>query len=1117
MPEENAEELFHRGNALYRDGDLAGAAECYRRALRIDPSFAAANFNLGCTLDILSGPAEALPQFEKACALRPEWFEAHQNYAFALARVGRMPEAVAELQLAADIKPADAGIHNNLGLALSELGRGEEAFTQFQEAIQLNPLYPEAHNNLAVLFERYGRTSEAVESCRQALKIHSQYPEALNNLGNALKSQGKHAEAIRQYREALRLRPDYSEAESSLLFSLCYPADIPEEQVVEEHLAFGARHSFPISLHENDRSPDRALNIGYVSADFRSHAVARFIEPVLRHHDRSRFRIFCYSNVSVPDSKSMSIAALADHFVNIAGLPDEAVAAMTRRDGIDILVDLSGHTAGNRLLLFARKPAPLQVTWLGYPHTTGLRSIDYRITDAVTDPPRESEFCYAEQLLRLPRNFSCFEPPAEASEAGKLPLLSNGYLTFGSFNNPAKITDMTVALWGAVLQAVPGSRLLVKGYSLADPGTRHLLLERFKGHGIAADRLELHGNTPSYRDHLALYGRVDIALDTFPYNGTTTTCEALWMGVPVVTLMGGTHRSRVGASLLRNVGLEGLVAHDAPSYREAAAALASDTERLEELRRSLRQTMAASPLTDGAGFTRDLEGAFREIWQRWCDFAAPPVGVGTGSSSGDHEAAGNRFLQQGGLDDALRSFVQALKSGSDRSALGGMQAALDRMMAADLTRAVNLDAARLSAGELPVNDGRIKNETLAETAAVLAALGFVTPADLACRYLLDRGYQSGRLSRTLAEVALSIGQAAAAASHFQDAIGMGEDSIATRIGLTKATALAQLKRERPRPDRFLLIKAWGYGFWSDVNHVLGQLLLAEMTGRIPVVHWGGNSLFSDDPAADAFVSFFQPLNSTTFEELAARCRSFYPPKWNAPNLNVPRLNQMDGAWSRYSSLHTLEREEDVVVSDFHYAVNDLAPWIAPGHRLHGMSTDELYLYLFRRYLKVRPSIAEKVEVFYRERMAGKAHLALHIRGGDKEGEDRNLAKLNSLYHAEIERQLQRMPQARLLLLTDDRNILASYLNRYGDRVLHTGATRTDSGQGVHYQNHASRYRLGEEVLIDALLACRCEGFIGNGLSNVSCAIAQMKPWGPGTMTLLGARLDRLRQITLYRS
>jgi predicted O-linked N-acetylglucosamine transferase (SPINDLY family) len=1131
---ETAQQLFERGNILYGTGDQAAAADYYHRALQIDPELSAASYNLGCALDSLAGPAQALPHFQTAAARRPDWWQARSNLGFALARLGRMAEAAVELTAAAALNPGDAGLRNNLGLALTALGRGEEAHASFLEAIRLDPGYPEAHSNLAVLFERYGRTTESIFSSMEALRLRPDYPEAHHNLANAFKSQGRHDEALTHYREALRLKPDYPEAHSALLFTLCYPAALSPEQLFAEHAAFGAAHSFPAAPHDNDPDPQRALRIGYISADLRDHAVARFIEPVLKHHDRSRFLICCYSNVSVPDATSTRLMGLAGRFVNLAGMPDHEAAALIRRDRIDILVDLSGHTAGNRLTLFARKPAPVQVTWLGYPQTTGLNAMDYRITDAVSDPPGESERFHTERLLRLPDTFSCFAPPAEAPPVGVLPALSRSAISFGSFNNPAKITQETVELWAGALRLVTGSRMLIKGYALADAGSRARLLGLFEAQGIDAGRLELRGNTAGYREHLQLYGAVDIALDCYPYNGTTTTCEALWMGVPVVTLAGRSHRSRVGAALLQSVGLSSLVADSPQNFPGLAAALAQDLERLARLRGALRQRMAGSPLTDGAGFTGHLEAAYRAIWQNWCAKAQenPPghqhdqlnpadrsdqPNQQPPASAADHAAQAARFLQAGKLNTALGSYLAALRADpSCGEAFPGIEATLNRQLAADFSAACGRDAARLGLAARAPQEEVIQDGTLEQAAAALLTLGFLTPAELACRYLLDLGHRSMLLSRTLAEIALALDAPALATGHLQDAIAMGDGRL-TVVRLLKARESA---RHQPKPkggERFLLIKAWGYGFWSDVNHLLGQCLVAELTGRTPVVHWGGNSLFTDDPEANAFEYFFEPVSAASQRDLAAQCRSFYPPKWHAGNLAQHAVDQMEGPGSRFSSLYALERREDAVVSDFHYAVHDLVPWIAPGHPLHGMTTDQVYLHLFRRYLKVKPAIAARTESFYRDFMAGGDQLALHVRGGDKGGEDPNLAQLNSLYPAEIERHLREHPHAGLFLITDDAEILSSYRRRYGDRLIHTVATRTSTGQGVHYQTQASRRLLGEEVLVDALLAARCRHFIGNGLSNVSCAVAQMKPWPAGSCLLLGARLDRLRQLTLFRS
>jgi protein O-GlcNAc transferase len=333
--------------------------------------------------------------------------------------------------------------------------------------------------------------------------------------------------------------------------------------------------------------------------------------------------VFCYAEVRAPDARTERFKGYADHWVSTVGMPDEAVAECIRRDGIDVLMDVAGHTANNRLPVFARKPAPVQMTWLGYPNTTGLQTIDYRLVDAVTDPEGEADALASEALVRLPGGFLCYDAPNDAPLPGPPPSLTTGVVTFGSFNNPAKMSASTLDAWAKLLTRIPLAHLLLKGKPFTDAAARALYLDRLDERGVAPERIELVGWLPD-EDHLAHYGRVDVALDPFPYNGTTTTCEALWMGVPVVTLRGDRHVGRVGASLLTQIGMSNLIADSVEAYVETAVALAGDPARLSELRHSLRPRMAASPLCDAPAFARKIEHAHRTMWQRWC--AAPDAG-----------------------------------------------------------------------------------------------------------------------------------------------------------------------------------------------------------------------------------------------------------------------------------------------------------------------------------------------------------------------------------------------------------------------------------------------------------------------------------------------------------
>jgi len=360
------------------------------------------------------------------------------------------------------------------------------------------------------------------------------------------------------------------------------------------------------------------LRVGYVSPDFRRHPVASFIEPILAAHDRKRFEVFCYAVHLKPDAVTARLKALADHWREIGSLDAEAAANLIREDGIDVLVDLAGHTANNRLAVFARKPAPMQATYLGYPGSTGLPAIDWRITDAVADPLGAAEALHTEKLMRLPETFQCFQKPSDAPAIGPVPMLKAGHVTFASFNMLAKVHPALVARWAGILHAVENSRLVLKAAPFRDAGTRAHYHAMFATHGIAAERIELLGYIQSPAAHFALYNRIDVALDTDPYNGATTTCEALWMGVPVVTLAGRSHVGRVGTALLTHLGLEDLIAATPEDYVARAVSLARDPAKLASLRETLRPRMEASSLTDPARFTKALEDAYREMWRQWC-------------------------------------------------------------------------------------------------------------------------------------------------------------------------------------------------------------------------------------------------------------------------------------------------------------------------------------------------------------------------------------------------------------------------------------------------------------------------------------------------------------------
>ncbi len=402
--------------------------------------------------------------------------------------------------------------------------------------------------------------------------------------------------------------------------TLHYLPDIDNKVMLEEHNKWAEKHANQIIASTNFKRPKKAkprLRVGYFSPDFRRHSVAYFVEPILEQHDIERFEIFCYALVDNPDVTTDRLKSLAEHWRSIENLPDDEVVKLIRDDRIDLLVDLAGHTYKNRLLVFAYKPAPLQLSYLGYPNTTGLPTIDYRLTDSFADPPSKTEASYTEKLVRLEPTAWCYRPMGSVPAVSELPAKENDYITFGSFSMFYKLNGKVLSLWAHLLTQIAGSRLTLKAKSMADSSVRKSVIKQFADFGIVEERISLKSYEPSYEQHLENYREIDIALDPFPYNGTTTTCEALFMGVPVITLEGEEHRSRVGVSLLKQVGLENLIAKTPENYVGIACSLASETEALAELRKNLRARMENSPLMDEAGFTKRLETVYQEMWQKW--------------------------------------------------------------------------------------------------------------------------------------------------------------------------------------------------------------------------------------------------------------------------------------------------------------------------------------------------------------------------------------------------------------------------------------------------------------------------------------------------------------------
>jgi protein O-GlcNAc transferase len=639
------------GELLRRSGRVDEAMASHRRAAQVDPKNADAPNGLGNCLREKGDQHASIEQFREAIRLKPDFAEAHSNLGNALRAVGRLEEAIAEHAEALRCKPQSAEILNNYGIALKEQGRLDEAIEAFQKSVRIRPQYPEVLNNLGSTLIQRDRLEEAIDAFSRAAQLNPDAAEIQNNLGNVLQKRGMLDESVAAYRRALALRPDYAETHSNLGINLSSQGKLDEsiasfkramaaspdsaqyhgnilctmhfhpgfsaKQILEEHRRWNEKFVKPLVParleFKNDPTPDRRLKIGYVSPDFRHHPVGRFLVPLFRHHNHTQYEIFSYSGVRAPDDLTGFLKNHSDHWRETISLSDEQLAKQIRDDGIDILVDVTLHMAYTRILMFARKPAPVQVTWLGYVSTTGVETMDYRISDWHLDPPG-AEVNYVEETVRLPRCNWCYEPPEGVAEVGPLPALLKRYVTFCCFNNFCKVTGPTLGLWAKILTSVQGSRLIIHS---GQGSHREDVRQSFARAGVDPGRISFVGFLPTV-EYLRQHQQVDIALDPVPYAGGTTTCDALWMGVPVVTLAGETAVARAGVSLLTTMGLPELIARSADEYIRIAVELAMNPVKLAKLRAALRASMLASPLTDGPGFAREMDEAYRDMWAKWC-------------------------------------------------------------------------------------------------------------------------------------------------------------------------------------------------------------------------------------------------------------------------------------------------------------------------------------------------------------------------------------------------------------------------------------------------------------------------------------------------------------------
>ncbi len=610
--------LSNYGNLLLRSGRPEEAVEAYREALALDPEFADAAANLAGALNALGRGSEGEEAARAALERRPDLHTARANLAGALILQGRYGEARRHLETLAEEGIEAPEIWLNHGhLHLAE-GRPAEAEPLFRRVLAARPGDMEARKWLGITLT-HRRELEEAERLLAEYVAHDPSPSpALSMLGHLEIITGRTETGIARMRESVGRSSTGPAEYSTYVFNLNYSPVLGREEIWAAHREWDRRFASEPPCRDWPNRPEtgRRLRIGFLSPDLRAHSVVFFLKPLLRHLDREQFEVFCYSNTPNPDQVSLELADLADGWRDIWLRDDGAVAERIAEDGIDLLLDLAGHTANNRMPLFAGRVAPVQVTYLGYPNTTGLSAMDARIVDAVTDGPDADRFA-SEKLVRLPRCFLCYEPAAYPAIAPP-PVLRNGFVTFGSFNNLAKITEPVIEAWARILERVPSSRLLFKHDLYGTRPVQERLKAAFSRWGIAPERLVFLDRAPDLESHLACYAEVDIALDPWPYNGTTTTCEALWMGVPVITLPGDRHASRVGATLLRQIGFEAGIAGDLEDYVATAVSLAENADLLEGLRGFFRVETASSPLCDGPGHAAAFGAALRELWAEWC-------------------------------------------------------------------------------------------------------------------------------------------------------------------------------------------------------------------------------------------------------------------------------------------------------------------------------------------------------------------------------------------------------------------------------------------------------------------------------------------------------------------
>ncbi|KAM0939792.1 putative protein O-GlcNAc transferase [Dioscorea sansibarensis] len=632
-------EAYCNMGVIYKNrGDLESAIACYERCLTVSPNFEIAKNNMAIALTDLGTKVklegdidQGVAYYKKALYYNWHYADAMYNLGVAYGEMLKFDMAVVFYELALHFNPHCAEACNNLGVIYKDRDNLDKAVECYQMALSIKPNFSQSLNNLGVVYTVQGKMDAAASMIEKAIIANPTYAEAYNNLGVLYRDAGNISLAIEAYERCLHIDPDSRNAGQNRLLAMNYINEGADDKLFEAHREWGRRFMklYPQYANwDNTKVKERPLIIGYVSPDYFTHSVSYFIEAPLLYHDYTRYKVVVYSAVVKADAKTHKfrdrVLKKGGLWREIYGIDEKKVACMIRDDKVDILVELTGHTANNRLGMMACRPAPVQATWIGYPNTTGLPTIDYRITDSLADPPNTRQK-NVEELVRLPECFLCYTPSPEAGPVAPTPALANGFITFGSFNNLAKITPKVLQVWAKILCAVPNSRLVVKCKPFCCDSVRQRFLSTLEQLGLEPLRVDLLPLILLNHDHMQAYSLMDISLDTFPYAGTTTTCESLYMGVPCVTMAGVVHAHNVGVSLLTKVGLDRLVAHTEDDYVRLAIQLASDIRALSELRMTLRELMLRSPVCNGAKFVHGLEATYRKLWHRYCEGDVPSL------------------------------------------------------------------------------------------------------------------------------------------------------------------------------------------------------------------------------------------------------------------------------------------------------------------------------------------------------------------------------------------------------------------------------------------------------------------------------------------------------------